>query len=72
MTSTLPARTRTQGFGMRLGMVCSMNWSMPQKSRETAAQATPSRMMRKAFQTVSSGAVSAKRVGAMPKVSEQP
>ena len=57
---------------MRLGTVCSMKWSVPQKSRETAAQATPSRMMRKAFQTVSSGAVSAKRVGAMPKVSEQP
>lgn len=49
-----------------------MKCSRPQNSRETAAHANPSRMTRKAFQTVSSGAVMAKWVGAMPKASEQP
>ena len=40
--------------------------------RETAAQATPSRMTSRAVRIFSSGAVRAKWVGAMPKASEQP
>ena len=72
MTSTPPAKTRTHGFGRSFGTVCSMKWRVRQNRRETAAQATPSRMTSRAVRTFSSGAVRAKWVGAMPKASEQP